>query len=40
MAILTVASLEFIFAWGIDWARTGQPPQWLVELSAQEVSHK
>jgi hypothetical protein len=40
MSILTVAMLVFIFAWGIDWARTGQPPQWLVELSAREVSHK
>ena len=40
MAILTAAALYATFAWGIDWARTGQPPQWLVELSAREVSHK
>lgn len=40
MALLTLAALYATFAWGIDWARTGQPPQWLAELSARELSHK
>lgn len=40
MALLTLAALYATFAWGIDWARTGQPPQWLVDLSAAQVSHK
>lgn len=37
MAALTLAALVFVFAWGIDWARTGQPPQWLGELAAREA---
>ena len=40
MALLTLAALFATFAWGIDWARTGQPPQWLVEFSAHQVSQK
>lgn len=40
MALLTLAALFATFAWGIDWARTGQPPQWLVEFSARQVSQK
>lgn len=36
MALLTLAVLYATFAWGMDWARTGQPPQWLAELSAAE----
>lgn len=40
MAILTIAALHAAFAWGIDWARTGQPPQWLFELAAPDVSPK
>ncbi|MFY8195946.1 hypothetical protein [Novosphingobium sp. B1] len=36
MALLTVAALAFVFAWGIDWASTGQPPHWLAELPAAE----
>ncbi|NLR41373.1 hypothetical protein [Novosphingobium sp. ERW19] len=40
MALLTLAALYATFAWGIDWARTGQPPQWLADLSARELSHK
>lgn len=40
MALLTLTALYATFAWGIDWARTGQPPQWLADLSARELSHK
>lgn len=36
MALLTLAALAFVFAWGIDWASTGQPPHWLAELPAAE----
>lgn len=39
-ALLTFAALAFIFIWGIDWARTGQKPQWLAEMTKAEVSQK
>ncbi|MBB4615725.1 hypothetical protein [Novosphingobium taihuense] len=39
-AMLAFAALAFIFIWGIDWARTGQQPQWLAELTKAEVSQK
>ncbi len=35
-ALFQFALLFGLFFWGVDWAVTGQPPQWLAELSAAE----
>lgn len=40
LCLYRFAALHAAFAWGIDWARTGQPPQWLAGLTAPDVSPK
>jgi hypothetical protein len=39
MALLSLAALYAIFAWGIGWARTSQPPQWLAQIADQDSEH-
>ncbi|MCW1382091.1 hypothetical protein OLX02_04585 [Novosphingobium sp. KCTC 2891] len=39
MAVLSLALLYAVFAWGIDWARTGRPPQWLESIADEDEAH-